>query len=61
MACPPMLTFSNGSSTWNTGGCWWLDRSRMAKSNSGVVCSPSDTSTEKKNTSSSYNLKKLRD
>lgn len=45
-ACPPMLTSSTGSRTWNRGGCWWLDRSRTAKSISGVVCSPSDTSTQ---------------
>lgn len=43
VAWPPMLTSSSGSRTWNTGGCWWFDSSRMAKSSSGVVYSPSDT------------------
>jgi len=40
---PPRLTSSTGSRIWKTGGCWWLANSRIAKSISGVVCSPSDT------------------
>lgn len=42
-ALPPRLTSSTGSRIWKTGGCWWLANSRIAKSISGVVCSPSDT------------------
>lgn len=47
LACPPRLTSRTGSRTWNTGGCWWFESRRTAKSISGVVCSPSDT--EKQN------------
>ncbi len=42
-ALPPRLTSSTGSRIWKTGGCWWLASSRIAKSISGVVCSPSET------------------
>lgn len=54
-----MSTSRSGSRTWNIGGCWWLESSRMAKSNSGVVCSPSDTWHAHKNTHTHTSAKKL--